>query len=436
MISNRIIVEKMVNGGYGLAREDNGQVILLRGCLPGEELSYTVTEKRKNTLFGTPKKFFRRHRERITPPCPYYGQCGGCNLQHASYTRQLQIKEDIVKEMLQPHSHLCLPVVPSPVELGYRQRIRLQVQNGQMGFLRFRSKDIVPVESCLLAHPLINKSLKALNNHKEFRNISQISTEIEFLYDPAEKHIVLLFHLQRPPRPADKKRCSSIIEETACISRIFFKGKSFALQAHHVKHQHDSKHRLLTAQFINSQLPTPFSLSWEVGGFCQVNIEQNQNLIDYVITKGSHSEEAQILDLFCGMGNFSIPLAQTACKIVGVESQGAAIRCAKYNSSRATLDNITFIRGESREVCSQLAEEGRSYELTIVDPPRQGIPGLHQVLANITSKKIIYISCDPATLARDLTILQTLGFKLSEVQPFDMFPQTHHVETAAVLERD
>ena len=436
MNSNRIIVEKIVNGGYGLARKTDGQVVLLRNCLPGEEVDYSILEKRKNILFGVTNNIFQSNIHRVEPPCQYYTTCGGCNLQHGSYEEQLHIKKSILSELLQHNSHICGTVIPSPMEFGYRQRIRLQVKDGLPGFLQFRSKTLVPVKKCLLAHPAINNTFAATRQQLSFQKICSSAREIEYLFNPITEKVSLLFHLHRKPRPADKQSAQQLTDDVGQVERVFFTGDTFSLEGPYCRAEASLKDNLLAQRFDFQEDNSSFVLSWEVGGFCQVNILQNHNLISYVLRQCQETLGKNILDLFCGMGNFSIPLAKSAKSILGAEGQGAAIRCANRNSSSAGLNNTRFIKGDITHVCKTLMTENRRFDITVIDPPRQGVPNLAGTIASLTRGKIIYISCDPATLARDLGDLKRNGFTTTHIQPFDMFPQTHHIETVAVLEKN
>jgi len=176
-------------------------------------------------------------------------------------------------------------------------------------------------------------------------------------------------------------------------------------------------------------------LSWEAGGFCQVNLAQNQKLIEIVLQFCQVDKTKSVLDLYCGMGNFSIPLAMKVNKVLAVESQGSAIRSAKNNSALAGLTNICFIKNSVHSSCMDLAAKNQQFDCVVIDPPRQGAPGLARQLATITVKRLVYISCDPATLCRDLADLTHEGFTIRTIQPVDMFPQTHHIETVVLLEK-
>lgn len=439
MNTNRVKVEKIVNGGYGLGRLENGQIVLLHNSIDGETVEYRVLEKRKKLIFAAADNVVIKNSERISPPCPYFNNCGGCNLQHCSYAKQLQIKDSIIEELLQgivDSASIINPTFPSPQKFSYRQRIRLKVSPEKLGFLKFRSKEIVAVKKCLLAHPLINQVLGKLLETLEFTNLRSRTDELELLFNPETSQISCLIHFCRKPRPAELNIANKLVEKIEGLDRIFFCGKNFSLTGPSVKTGKHHNSKLLSQKIHLSESPVACTLSWEISGFCQVNLLQNINLVNYVLRKCGDVSKKDILDLFCGMGNFSIPLARSSRFLLGVEGQGAAIRCAKKNSSAAGLSNTDYIKGSIHNICAQLNREQRQFDITILDPPRQGVPGLTSDLISLTRERLVYISCDPATLTRDLTNLCDHGFSLMEIQPFDMFPQTHHIETVAVLEKN
>ena len=430
----KILVEKIINGGYGLGRLQDGRTILLGNVLPGETVSCHIVEKRKKTLFGRVDTVLQPHRQRITPPCSYYHKCGGCDLQHCSYEEQLRLKNQILDELLHGMALRCLPTISSPQHFGYRQRIRLKIDKDTTGFLRFRSHEIVAIRRCLLAHPAINTVLEEILHHRYFEPLRRISSEIELLYNPGTEGVTLLLHLHRKPRPADRGAATELAGASAGLERVFFTGSTFALEGPYSAPGTFCNSTTFTHHVTDVHAGRRHKLAWEIGGFCQVNLGQNDNLVSYV-AQCCGDQRQSILDLFCGMGNFSIALAWPGVFLTGVEGQGASIRCAKANAREAGLANTDFIKGPIEAVCRRLAEQNRHYDVTVLDPPRQGIPGLASILGQLTRRKIIYISCDPATLVRDLSRLVDQGFAVTSVQPFDMFPQTHHIETVAVLEK-
>jgi len=437
-------IEKIVNGGYGLARGENGRIILIRHVLPGESVLAHIVLERKGFAEAVPTAILEASPHRIPPPCPYYGVCGGCDLQHCDYERQLQLKKEIIGDLLRraPHNslHQAMALLTEPLAspriFGYRQRLRLQIsERGEPGFHRFHSHQCIPVTRCLLAGQELNAILQQLRTLPPFHKLLTITTELELLLNPASFRVVCLLHLTRKPRPTDLKLADALTTSLPEIERVVFCGQDFP-PVSSGSGDNTSPSLQLPLPPFPGHTNQPISLSWEATGFCQVNLEQNIRLIRTVLDFCQAGPDTTILDLFCGMGNFSIPLAMQAASLLGIEGQGAAIRHARKNSELAGLANTRFEKSPIHEHCQALAATGQSFDCVVIDPPRQGAPDLAPLLAALTRKRLIYISCDPATLCRDLGELTKAGFTIRKLQPVDMFPQTHHLETVALLEKE
>jgi 23S rRNA (uracil1939-C5)-methyltransferase len=415
----------------------------VRLALPGEEITIFPEEEKKNYLVGKLLSIEHRSDARVTAPCPYFGECGGCDLQHAGYAEQLHLKTEIVRDLLsrqipEQFRHTALeavrPALPAPRVLNYRQRIRLQVDKaGRCGFRKFHSHDIVPIKACLIAGEELNEVLARLFTQPAFNRLLANTTEIELLWNPASAKVTALFHLIRKPRPADRGCAGELCETISLLERVFFRGPDFSQVAAAPANCGNS----MAITYPNMRTPqATLTLRWEVGGFCQVNLDQNRNLVDLAVDLADVHETETVLDLFCGMGNFSIPLAARAKSLLGIEGQGAAIRSARANSDAAGLNNTAFRKSPIHDACDELAASGESFDCLLVDPPRQGIPGLAEILHTLCRRRMVYISCDPATLCRDLSDLCPAGFTIKAIQPVDMFPQTHHIETVVLLEKN
>lgn len=435
-------ISKIINGGYGLAKLPDGRLVMARHVLPHEKVSITILEEKKKYMVGRADVIEKQSRDRITPPCRYFSVCGGCDLQHATYDAQLRIKKEIVEDLLRRQFSSSpdilerlsvLPAVGSPEIFSYRQRIRLQVDTNQRyGFLKARSHDIVPIQHCRIAREPINDVLSQVDAEPSFSHLLKQSSEFELHWNPDNGKVTGLFSFTRKPRPADYKSAENLRQKIPLLERIFVKGEDFPLTEVSPR----SCSRAMKVSYDEWARPEPLSLNWEVGGFCQVNLRQNIQLIEKVLELAALQPDETLLDLYCGMGNFSIPLAASARSILGIEGQGSAIRSAKKNSEEAGCANTEFIKSPIHGACEKLISEGKQFDCVLIDPPRQGAPGLASHLYNLCVKRMIYISCDPATLARDLAELCDKGFVLSHVQPVDMFPQTHHIETVVLLEKN
>jgi 23S rRNA (uracil1939-C5)-methyltransferase len=438
-----INILKIVNGGYGFAHLSTGQVILVRQVLPNETLIITIEEAKKNHLFGKVQQILIEHPARVIPPCKYYDQCGGCDLQHCNYGSQLTIKKGIIEDLLsrQPKAavreaiNLLVTPLPSPADFAYRQRIRLQIgKRGVLGFHRFHSHDIIPIDTCLLAGKAINKTLTSLQEHDDGRRLCELSTEVELQQNPQTDKTVCIFNFSRKIRPADAKSAVKLCRDIPELERIFFIGTDFPITGPYSDEKNIDN--MLSVHYPTmTRANIPVNFSWEAGGFCQVNLEQNKRLIETVLSFCRVDKTETVLDLYCGMGNFSIPLAMEGKNVFGIEGQASAIRSAKNNAINNGLTNSHFLKSSVHNACLELAEKGERFDCVLIDPPRQGAPGLARCLASITIKRLVYVSCDPATLCRDLADLAEEGFTIRKIQPVDMFPQTHHIETVVLLEK-
>lgn len=271
-------IEKVVHGGYGLARLPSAQVILVRMALPGETVIVTSMEEKKNPLFGKIVKIVQAHPARTPAPCRYYQRCGGCDLQHCNYDQQLLLKQQIIRDLLKRSklsslqtlaAELPLPL-PSPSKLHYRQRIRLQVgKNRQLGFNAHRSHQLVEIDSCILAHERINDSLQSLRKNEHASQLLALSSQVELHVNPATGNTVVIFHFIRKVRPSDRKAAQQLCNKVAVIERIFISGQDFALQGpfHSAENEPgktitDSYHGKGKTKGSNNS----YHLSWEAGG--------------------------------------------------------------------------------------------------------------------------------------------------------------------------
>jgi 23S rRNA (uracil1939-C5)-methyltransferase len=416
---------------------------MIRHALPGETVDVRVERETPSYVEGIATRVHAPHPGRIEPPCPYYGRCGGCDLQHGDYPSQLAVKREIIGDLLQRHAEpavrraiaVLAEPLPSPLAFGYRQRIRLQIdERGRPGFRRFHSHEVVPITHCLIARDDVNLTLAALGSHPASPRLLEQTAELEIMADPDSGGTVCIFILKRRPRPRDFDQAAQLYRDLAAIDRIFFHGDDFPLTPTAGNDRETS--RLLSVTYPEEKGRPAMTLSWEASGFSQVNLQQNRRLIATVCSFAAVGMEDTVLDLFCGMGNFSVPLAMSCRRLLGIEGQGSAIRSARANAARAGLTNTEFRQSPIHAACDRLVAEGTVFDCVIIDPPRQGAPGLSCQLAAITCRRLVYISCDPATLCRDLGELTIAGFAIRRLQPVDMFPQTHHIETVALLEKN
>lgn len=437
-----IIIKKMINGGLGLAKDNDGMTVLVSGTLPDEKVIVkNVTEKR-GYKSAEVKTIIQANPARREAACSWYGRCGGCDLMHSTYEYQLMLKKEIIEDLYSrqfgPEALQQCPVnavLASPALFHYRQRIRLMVSDdAQIGYRQTQSHTVTPIDSCLIAHDLINDALSGINASQTVSHFIGLSREIELQWNPATNLVSLIFHFHRKPRPADSAKAAELLREMSIIENVIISGDTF--QSVVINREKSTTAPTLGFTFLPGEGKPPINVQWEAGAFCQVNIEQNFNMIATVLDFAAIQPHETVLDLYCGMGNFALPLARQAASVEGMEGQGASIRCARANSERNGVSNTLFTKTDIYKGCSGLIKENRSFDCVIVDPPRAGIPDLYDQLSALTQKRLVYVSCDPATLFRDLHHLTEHGFTIKKVQPVDMFPQTHHIETVVLLEKN
>lgn len=433
---HHVKIEKIITGGFGLARLKNGMVVLAPYVLPGETVLVRETAQHRGYLETLPVEIVAASPDRIFPPCPYFTHCGGCDFQHINSSFQHSVKTKIIKESLlrakvDAEKTAFETFIPSPQSYQYRFRIRLKVgQEGQIGFYQFGSNDLVPITRCLLATDRINQALQELNASDLFKKFAPELSEIELLQNPSDNLIFVTLHLHRNTNIA-KTRFETFAQSLNTVNNILIK-KRGKLQSLNGK----TSSYILRQDFDNRICGRPFTLSWSPGCFSQVNALQNQELIALVCRQYMKGGGQKVLDLYCGMGNFSVPVGLSGAEVTGVEQNPESIRWAEYNAQKSGLNQCCFLVSDVGRYLHAHQNTTARFDVVLLDPPRQGLGKHTHLLARFEPKSIIYISCDPATLARDLAVLTNSGYSLTRLTPVDMFPQTHHIESVALLEKN
>ncbi len=388
-------VEKIINGGWGLVRTGDG-VVFLSYVLPGEDVRYRIKEKAKGILWGRLEEVLSPSSHRVEPPCPYYGQCGGCVFQHMDYGYQKTIKQDILRDDLRRIGGYegDLPRVIESPPYGYRVRARMKaLENGKIGFIRKGTNTVFPIDGCLLFPEAINRFLEKWNGlpHPPFFH------QMDILWNPTDKGVYI--HLSHPP-----KKEKGVLKE---FPEIVFSWKG---------NEDAAVSRMEAGDYSYWVSPTVFF---------QVNRCQWKNMLDRV---ESHLEKCDtILDVYSGVGFFIPLLKRYAREVVGVESYGFSVTLAErafggegVSFSRRTAEDFTFPEADT----------------IVVDPPRSGLSRrVMEVILDKKYRKIVYISCASAAFSRDLKVLRENGYRLEDLALFDLFPQTPHLETIGFFTR-
>jgi 23S rRNA (uracil1939-C5)-methyltransferase len=426
-------IEKPIYGGDGLARlpADNhgrGKAVFVPFVLAGEKIEAVITEEKPGFARAQASKIIEASPHRVEPPCPYFTRCGGCHYQHATYEHQLEIKKEILRENLRRIAKLELSceiqVHPSP-PWNYRNRSRLQVRTRPefaVGYFKFASHEIIAVENCPISSPLINRGIAALWKSGREGKAVEGAREVEFFSNADDTKLLLDFLCAPEARRAAvrawaEELCAAMPEIVGVAAfREPQKGVQeplVAVGAHELTYQTRMSSYRVSA-----------------GAFFQTNRFLVDELVK-IVTDGHSGELA--LDLYAGVGLFSTALACNFRHIVSVESSQTAASDLQYNLP---------VNGKAvRETAEQYLTKARNPDLTVpdlivVDPPRAGLGDpVTRALASVGASRLTYVSCDPATLGRDLVPLQAAGYRVEEVHLVDLFPQTYHLESVLQLAR-
>ena len=420
-----ILIEQLGVNGEGVGRID-GYTVFVPGALPKEKVRVELVERKKTYARAKLLKVLASSPHRTTPQCLHFGKCGGCQLMHLDYAEQLAAKRQRVVDALQRIAKLetfeVLPCYLSPLKLGYRNKI--QLPEGR-GLFAYNSHEIVEVEHCHihcdLGEEVLTKIRPILRELPpgELRHLL-IKTAIH----TQEVLVTLVTRQENPPHLLEIARQISLASShiKGIVQNINPSTNNTILS--------EKFKTLIGNSFI---FETILGLSFKVSSasFFQVNPLQAEILYQKAIELASCSGKETVLDAFCGVGTISLLAASLAKEVIGIECVPQAIRDAEDNAQRNKIENVRFHCGQAEKLISALGP----IDVAILNPPRKGCEG--SFLKELAAKqplRIIYISCDPATLARDIAYLSSYGYKPDFIQPFDMFPQTSHVECLVRLE--
>lgn len=414
-------VTALSSQGMGILRNDH-LVTFIPFTAPGDTILYQVIEQKKNFAQGKLLQILNPSASRVLPLCRYYGSCGGCQLQHLSYEAQLDNKRQIIADSLRRIGNFENPPVPavSPTRYpwAYRRHITLRIQHlhnrPEVGYIGIDNRSFVPVEHCPIFIPEDNSAIQEVQKFLQDMAIDQTGTAI--LFKTEQGQMILSLNFEKAT-----KITSEIIDN-------FLKQRWIGLILHHGK----KVDRWGTCQSIITIDSLQCICTPDV--FTQNNPEQSLKIYHQISELAFSSVKKKILDLYCGIGISSLLLAKQGHDVIGIEYNAESIGLSQENAKRNGLSSTRFIPGDVEKVMRQLKRE--KFDLIIANPPRTGLS--QQVIESLlyfAPNEIIYVSCMPATLARDLKRLCANDYKISLIQPYDMFPQTYHVETLVRLEK-
>ncbi|GJQ34948.1 MAG: 23S rRNA (uracil-5-)-methyltransferase RumA [Anaerolineaceae bacterium] len=417
MTQHDITLEKLTYGGEAMGRLPDGRAVFVPFGLPGETVRIQLTQEKQNFARGEILEILQSSQDRIQPKCKHFSQCGGCHYQHLPYEKQLLAKADILRDQLQRIGKIENPpvqtTVPSPNQWNYRNHIQFHLtDDGKLGFINAKGNATLPIEECHLPESTIN----AFRNNLQFE--SRLNLERVSLRSGTDDDLMLILESETEETPE--------LEIEADISIV------------HIYEDHPvviAGSNALTIQVLGKD----FRVS--APSFFQVNTPMAEKMVQHLITNLqlpiTNNQSTTLLDLYCGVGLFSKFFADKYAKVIGIES--APSSCEDFAINLDEFDNIELYEGAAEEILPALV--GHAFSVTdpihiILDPPRAGLDkhALDAIL-QINPHVIAYVSCDPSTLARDAARLIKGGYTLQQVTPFDLFPQTYHIESISIFTR-
>lgn len=426
----QLTIEKLVYGGDGLARlpadeHGRGKAVFVPFVLQGEDIEAKLTEEKPGFARARADRILQTSSQRIEPLCPYFQRCGGCHYQHTAYEHQLEIKAAILKENLRRIAKLELEnelIVHAAQPWNYRNRSRLKTQTQPefaLGYFKFNSHELLPVQECPISSPLINRAIAEFWKWGRATQIAPSLQEVEFFANAEDTELLVeLFCSPEVSRDAGRPIAEEI-HTTLPQSMGIVVFRQFAKMS---RHENVEPERLAVSGASELTYRTEQAVyRVSAGAFFQVNRHLINDLGDLVT--GSATGDVA-LDLYAGVGLFSSVLAQRFAQVIAVEPSQTSHADLLHNSS----SNVKAVQATTEKYLQKAG--GVRADLVVVDPPRSGLgAGVIKGLVKLRAPRITYVSCDPATLARDLSGLLSAGYRVERAHLVDLFPQTYHLES-------
>jgi 23S rRNA (uracil1939-C5)-methyltransferase len=427
-------VQRLSHDGRGIAQIE-GKTIFISGALPNESVLFRYTNKQKNFDEGVVLEILKPAPERVTPPCEHFGVCGGCSLQHLSPADQIQLKQDMLLEQFEHLGKVIPKHVMPPLQAdseGYRRKARLGVryvtkkQSVLVGFREQQSGFLAELNQCKVLHPSVGERIMSLREMLTQLTVRDKIAQIEVAV--GDEKTALVFRNLEPLTAEDEKQLCDFAE----LHDVYI-----YLQPKGIDSVYPLYPQNLPLESLSYSLPDEnVSFQFATHDFTQVNSAINRKMVQQAMDWLQPKADDEVLDLFCGLGNFTLPLAKRAKHVVGVEGSDSLVKRAKNNAQIQGIFNTEYYVANLAEQPLEHIWMQRDYDKILLDPPRSGAMEIIQALNLKRTQSIVYVSCNPATLARDAGILvNEKGFKLVQAGVMDMFPHTAHVESMALFER-
>jgi 23S rRNA (uracil1939-C5)-methyltransferase len=439
-------VDSLAYGGNGVARVD-GFVVFVRGGLPGDRVRARVTKTKRGFAEAVAEEVLEPSRDRVEAPCPYFGTCGGCRFQDLAYAAQVAAKERQVRDALERIGRIpeppLEPILPARSQYGYRNKLEYSFTAGEdgveLGFHRAgRWDEVIGIDVCLLTTDLGNEIRNAV---REWAREERLEP-----YDQATGEGYLRQLVVREGRntgqalallvtsPGERFETGYLVD----VLRRFTEVRSVRWAVNDSPGQHSNLPSALLwgEEAIEEQL---LGLRFRIrpNAFLQTNTEMAEELYRLVLEYAGLTGVENVFDLYCGTGTIGLSLAGSARSVYGVEISEEAVACAIENAGLNGIENARFFAGNVGQSLEELVAEAGRPDVVVLDPPRAGLAGKAlRRIGRLAAERIVYVSCNPTTLASDVNVLQEdFGYELLRCRPLDMFPHTPHVESVSLLER-
>ena len=436
----RARVEGYTSEGLGVARID-GQAVFVHRALRGEDCDILLLKVLKNAAFGKAVKVYTPSPHRTEPDCPYYGRCGGCDFRHMDRAEELDAKRQRVQDALRRigGSAVTVESIDGGEPLHYRNKSQYPVAaDGSVGFYRARSHQVVPVERCLIQKPQADKAAQALRDYIRTYGVSCYDEKtrrglVRYLYirtnGAGQSLLCVLVNGKKLPH---EQELVELLRQ-AVPDAV---GVVLGVNTHPTGAVLGTEYRTLWGADVLTDTLCGLTFRLSVPSFYQVNREMAEVLYDKAVEFAGLTGGETVLDLYCGAGTITQVMARHAGQVIGAEIVPEAIEDAKENAKRNNIANVAFFCGDASAVAADFAAKGLRPDVICVDPPRKGLtPEVVQAAAQMAPRRIVYVSCDPATLARDVKLFAQSGYEAVRAAAVDMFPGTANVETVVLLSK-
>ena len=427
-------IESMAHGGTGVGTLETGRSVFVPRTIPGERVEIEITEEHTNYARGRPIEWIETSEDRIEPDCPYFEQCGGCQFWHMPRERELELKVETAVDNLEHIGNLELPepeVVEAPDDRRYRSRIEMHRRRTpeidrtewSTGFFEAESHDLVPIDDCLVATEPLNEARADLETALE--DVGDADILFETADDSSVVVTIIPDQWTGDPPPSLREFAADLetVESVRGV-RVIGDDREWVIGDDSV----DGSRVIADSPVETIRFPA--------GLFRQANPAINRQLTDHVREAVEQQGGDHVLELFCGAGNLSFALRDTVDQLVGFEQTSAAVEMASTLASFVQLEGFRFVEADlSDGYRDWLVGDDLGFDTVVLDPPRSGASFVCEELVDADASTIVYVSCEPPALARDLETLAEGGWTVRELTFFDMFPRTYHLEALTILTR-